>query len=412
MKSDIDNLMETNNLDAILVTGPAQHNPNMYYFTGGIHLTNGTLIKKRGKEPVLFYSPMERDEAAKTGLKTINSAEYNYTEILKEAGGDTDQATVITYKKMLEDVGITSGRLGIYGVRDVGIVFGIFTALQRLMPEIEIVGEVSTSILLEARATKDEEEVEHIRMMGQITTQVVGRTEEFLKSHKAKDGVLIKEDGQPLTVGDVKRNIDLWIVELGAENPHGTIFAIGRDAGVPHSAGTPEDHIRLGETIVFDIFIQEKGGGYHYDFTRTWCLGFAPEQAQALYDDVLAVYRQIMDQEVEANTPGKLLQARTNDLFEEQGHPTSRNTPKTQEGYVHSLGHGLGLYIHERPMMGITATEKDILSPGVVVTIEPGLYYPERGMGCRLEDTIYVQPDGTIEILADYPLDLVIPIEE
>ena len=48
----------------------------------------------------------------------------------------------------------------------------------------------------------------------------------------------------------------------------------------------------------------------------------------------------------------------------------------------------------------------------MVVTIEPGLYYPERGMGVRLEDTIYVTPDGEIEVLAQYPLDLVLPIEE
>ncbi|MBW8012103.1 MAG: aminopeptidase P family protein [Chloroflexi bacterium] len=412
MKSDLDALMETKDLDAILVTGPAQHNPDMFYFTGGIHLTQGTLIKKRGEEPVLFYSPMERDEAAKTGLKSISSAEYNFQEFLKEAGGDVSQATVLIYKKKLEDVSITSGRMGIYGMRDVGIVFGIFTALQKLLPELEIVGEVSYSMLLEARTTKDTEEVEHIRAMGQITVEVVGRTADFLKSHKAKDGVLVKEEGQALTVGEVKRKIDMWIVELGAENPHGTIFAIGRDAGVPHSVGTPEDYLRLGETIVFDIFIQEKGGGYHYDFTRTWCLGHATEQAQALYDDVLAVYRQIMDQEVKVNAPGKLLQARTNDLFEELGHPTSRTDPKTQEGYVHGLGHGLGLDVHERPALGATATDKDILRQGVVVTIEPGLYYPERGMGCRLEDTIYVQPDGKIEILADYPLDLIIPIED
>jgi len=55
--------------------------------------------------------------------------------------------------------------------------------------------------------------------------------------------------------------------------------------------------------------------------------------------------------------------------------------------------------------------KEDRLEPGSVVTIEPGLYYPERGMGVRLEDTVWVRPDGEMEILADYPLDLVLPVK-
>ena len=77
---------------------------------------------------------------------------------------------------------------------------------------------------------------------------------------------------------------------------------------------------------------------------------------------------------------------------------------------MHSLGHGLGLHVHENPTFGAGATEADRLDPGVVVTIEPGLYYPERGMGVRLEDTVYARPDGGFEVLADYSLDLVLPI--
>lgn len=74
------------------------------------------------------------------------------------------------------------------------------------------------------------------------------------------------------------------------------------------------------------------------------------------------------------------------------------------------MGHGLGLEVHERPWFGRNATPEDRLEPGVVVTIEPGLYYPERGMGVRLEDTVWVQPDGEMEILAEYPLELVLPV--
>ena len=74
--------------------------------------------------------------------------------------------------------------------------------------------------------------------------------------------------------------------------------------------------------------------------------------------------------------------------------PRSRKNPQTQQGYVHSLGHGIGLNIHERPWSGISSDEKDCLVPGAVFTVEPGLYYPDKGMGVRLENSLWVRPDG------------------
>jgi len=67
--------------------------------------------------------------------------------------------------------------------------------------------------------------------------------------------------------------------------------------------------------------------------------------------------------------------------------------------------------VHEPPTFGRGATEEDMLQRSMVVTIEPGLYYPERGLGMRIEDAVYMRPDGKPEILAPYPLDLVIPVK-
>jgi Xaa-Pro aminopeptidase len=411
MKSDINRLMQERNLDAILITGPAQHNPAMYYFTGGGHLTNADLIYPLKGEAVLYYNSMERDEAAASGLMTKNLMDYDWKELLKQASGDNNKALALRYKAMLTDLGITSGRLSVYGKGEVGATFAVLSALQADMPDLEIVGESArNSLILDAMATKEEAEIERIRQMGTITTSVVGQVADFLTSHKVKEEVLVKADGEPLTVGDVKAKINLWLAEKGVENPHGTIFAIGRDAGVPHSSGTPTDVMKLGKTIVFDIFPCEAGGGYHYDFTRTWCLGYAPDEAQALYDQVLAVYQKVM-QELKPNTPFKEYQKLTCEFYEAQGHATIKEDPSIQEGYVHSLGHGLGLHVHEAPWSGSGASEKDILAPGAVVTIEPGLYYPSKGMGCRLEDTVAVRPDGSFEILAEFPLDLVLPLK-
>ena len=96
---------------------------------------------------------------------------------------------------------------------------------------------------------------------------------------------MVKPNGDPLTIRDVKQRINLWLSERGAENPEDTIFAIGRDAGVPHSSGNPMTSLRLGQTIVFDIYPCEAGGGYFYDFTRTWCLGYAPDEVHCIIRD-------------------------------------------------------------------------------------------------------------------------------
>lgn len=410
MKNDIDFLMEQHGVDVMLVTGAAQHNADMYYFSGSGHVTAAELIKKRGEAPVLFHNPMERDEAAKSGLQTKSLGSYNLKQLMDDAGGNLAKAFAARYKTILTELGITSGRLAVYGQTALGPAYATLSELQKMMPELTIIGESGDTVLLKARATKDEEEIERIRRMGQITTAVVGQVAEYLSSHRAKDGLLVKADGEPLTIGQVKRQIDLWLIERGAENPKGAIFAIGRDAGVPHSSGNAGDFLRLGETIVFDIFPCEAGGGYFYDFTRTWCLGFAPEPVQALYADVYSVYNEVMS-ELKANTACYSYQKRTCELFEARGHKTVESNPGTLEGYVHSLGHGLGLDIHESPWFGSTAPKDSTLKPGVVVTIEPGLYYPERGMGCRLEDTVWVRPDGEMEVLADYPLDLVLPVK-
>ena len=412
MKSDFDNLMGTRQLDAILVLGNASHNPPMVYLMGGGHVTGAALVKKRGSLPVVYCNDMEREEAAKAGFEVIPYSTHNFDSLLKEAGGDPALASALRFKHIFTDQDV-HGRVGIYGNTDVSSAFAMASHLKNLMPGLELVGEVrDDSLFLVSMETKDAVEVDRIRKVGKITTTVVGRVEDYLTSREVrKDEVLLKEDGNPLTVADIKSRIDLWLAELGAENPEGTIFAIGRDAGIPHSSGTPTDLLRLGQTIVFDIYPCEAGGGYFYDFTRTWCLGYASPEAQQLYNQVKAVFDKIQVN-LDLNAPFKDYHRLVCEEFEKNGHKTPLNTPAPIEGYVHSLGHGVGLNIHERPWSGLTAAEDNILKPGVVITCEPGLYYPDKGMGVRIEDTLWVKPDGTTEILAEYPYDLILKMKK
>lgn len=411
MKSDLDILMKQREIDALLIIGAAQHNPAMVYFAGSAHVSEAVLIKQRGKEAVLYHYPMEREEAAKSGLPLVSMSKYPLAELIKKAGGDHLEAMAIRLKTMLEELNLTRGCVALYGKDEVGPFYSVIKRLQELMPELQFMGFTRDEILLNAMMTKDPNEIEHIRAMGKITTSVVAKTADYITGHKTSKEIVVHNDGTPVTIGEVKNLINLWLAEAGAENPEGTIFAIGRDAGIPHSVGTPGDVLRLGQTIVYDIYPCQAGGGYFYDFTRTWALGYATDEAQQLYDQVLQVYNTIYA-ELKVNSPFSKYQERTCELFERMGHPTIKTNPATEKGYVHSLGHGIGLRVHEKPWAAtINPSPTDILAPGSVITIEPGLCYPERGMGVRIEDSIYVAPTGQFEILADYPKDLVLPMK-
>lgn len=410
MKQQIDYLMQQNKVDALWISGRGQHNAAMVYFTGIAHLTDADLFIIPGKTPTLCHGSMERDEAAKSGFNLVCYANYDINALIKEAKGDLGLALALRYKQILEDIGLVRGKVLLYGLRDVGPFIAVLQQLQKLMPELEFTGDVNETILLEARATKDEHELERIRGMAKVTTRVVGNTLDLLTAHKVQGVTLVKADGSPLTIRDVKTQIDLWLTSYGAENPEDTIFAIGRDAGVPHSSGTPDDPIRLGQTIVYDIFPCEKGGGYFYDFTRTWSLGYATDEVHQVFEQVLRTYNQLVS-ELRVGINPFLLQQRACELLEAYGHETVRTNPRLSSGYVHSLGHGVGLNVHEKPWSSRPMDDSNVLQPGSVFTLEPGLYYPEKGFGIRLEDTYFISQEGEFARFADFPMDLVIPMK-
>lgn len=409
MKKDIKAIMQKEKLDAMWITGPMHNNPDMVYFTGTCNVGNADLFIFLEKQPLLFHSDMEREEAAKSGFQSISlDQNYPFEKYLKQSQGDILSAQTERYIDILKGMKLTSEKIGLFGRINIGMGYALIDSLKSKLPNIHFEGYLKDSPLEQVRKTKDSEEVERIRRIAKTTVEVVDQTAKFLCSCKTEDNI-IYHDGRPVTIGQIKNRINLWLAERGADNPEATIFSIGRDAGIPHNSGNPDDKLELGKPIIFDIFPCEKGGEYFYDFTRTWCLGFAPEDVLKLHKQVFDVHQQIIS-ELAAGKPFNYFQERTCDLFYELGHETIKSNPKTQEGYVHSIGHGLGLQVHESPFSGITSGEKDILHPGVTFTIEPGLYYPSKNIGVRIEDTIYLHENGVFEIFADYPYDLVIPV--
>jgi Xaa-Pro aminopeptidase len=199
------------------------------------------------------------------------------------------------------------------------------------------------------------------------------------------------ERGRSMTLGDLKRFVSQDIARLGMIEDHETILAQGRDAGVPHSRGDASAPLRPSVPLVLDIFPADKTTGYFFDFARTFCVGPVPDDLARIHADVLEACALARDA-VRPGTPAASCQALVCDFFESRGYATLRSNPKTVEGYVHGLGHGVGLEIHEKPSFSLT--QRDVIEEGDVVAIEPGLYFPDREIGVRVEDTFLVTASG------------------
>ncbi len=408
MKRDLAGLMSERDIDVAIVEGSdGTHgaNPAFAYLVNGEHLV-GTVILQRGKAAQLLYRSMERDAAAATGLELINLDRWPLHEILEEYPNPLD-ARVELYRRIFEDLKI-KGKVAFYGTGSIGGYHAFLQALKTKVPGIEIVGEYDRDIFAVARETKDAHELESLRVAGQRTCEVVEAVIKFLQAHSVKNETLIQEDGKPLTIADVKEFTRLELARWGLSSAEDFIFAIGRDAGVPHSTGNSKDPLQLGKTIVFDIFPKEPGGYFH-DLTRTFCLGYAPKEVERIFRDVMECFETVVGQ----FKAGELTQSYQHvacEFFEKRGHSTLKSNPTSQEGYVHSLGHGVGLEVHEQPYFPTFGKWETKLKEGMVFTVEPGLYYPERGFGVRIEDTYYCDESGEFHSLTPFPKDLVIEL--
>jgi len=400
--------MAERGLDAVVVIADELENPIFRYVTKGAKMLWGAYIKQRAAAPVLLHHALERDEAMRTGYETICLDRWNILEILKQIP-DRMEATVEQYRRIFSELGIR-GRVGFYGSADSGYAFTFLNRLQAVVPGLEIVGEhPDTGLFTAARMTKEPDEIEHIRRAARGTIETVTETVAFLRGHAVRDSHLVKPDGEPLTIGEVKRFIRQTLLKHGLVEPDVTIFSIGRDAGVGHNSGEDTAHVELGKSIVYDIFPRDVTSGYYFDMTRTFCLGWAPPEVEQAHREV----SDCLDAILAALKPGTWFgeyQRLACEFFEARGHPTLQTDPSTQVGYNHSLGHGIGLEVHEGPYLRNTPDTKGVLEPGMVFTLEPGLYYPERGFGVRLEDVIYLDENGTFHNLTPYPRDLIIPM--
>jgi Xaa-Pro aminopeptidase len=405
MKRDIDVLLRERGLAAAVVLKGEFPNPTFRYLAGppAAHLSTGMIVLRPGLKPFLLHGGMERDAAEETGFERAEYGDFAYSKILEQ-----EQSTVRAQARLLEKVfqklDVASGKVLIGGIMDVGRGYHILNRLRELVPGIALAEDADPGLFLQARLTKDDHEIAAVREVARVCEKAFERVRQVIQGGKL-EGKKLKDAAGWVTIGRLRAEVRRVFFDAGLEEPHGNIIATGRDAGVPHNSGNDADVLVEGKSIVIDLYPAQSGGGYYFDVTRTICVGRAPAELKELH----ALVREAVDRTVETihvGAPGRSYQEKVCDLFEERGHKTIRQDERLEEGYVHGLGHGIGLEVHERPNLSGNLSNKDRIEAGALFTVEPGLYYPSRDVGIRIEDVIWVKPDGTVENLTDIPYEL------
>lgn len=235
------------------------------------------------------------------------------------------------------------------------------------------------------RPVKTDEEVAAISDASRHTEDALRMAFGILAEATVKDGLLHGSEG-PLTSEYIRKRIHVYLLERDCIAQH-TIIAGGVQGCDPHNGGSGP--LRAGEPIIFDLFPKSTKTGYYADITRTVAKGPVSDTFRRLYDTVLEG-QEIALSRVRAGVDGRDIHGEVEQLFESRGYETGAKNGRMQ-GFFHGTGHGFGLEIHEPPRISKVS---QVLVAGHVVTVEPGLYYPDLGGGVRIEDNVVVTESG------------------
>jgi Xaa-Pro aminopeptidase len=265
---------------------------------------------------------------------------------------------------------------------------GLFAELQK--SGVPITAQISGS-LFPGRECKTPTEVEAIRKGNRASAAGFRVVERVLAESRVRLGKLVHR-GRVLTSERLREMIHHACLDQGAVALH-TIASAGDQVCDNHCVG--HGPIRAGELIVVDIFPQRIADRYWGDMTRTYLKGRASDAQRRLVRTVKRAHRLAMDMIKPGVRGGKVHEA-VERFFAREGYETDRKSAQPK-GFFHALGHGVGLEIHEDPIMRAGASFR--FRKGMVVTVEPGLYY--RGLGgARIEDVLHVVPGGNEKISA------------
>ena len=359
--------------ETLLIVADSEREANMLYATG-LFVPDPFIYLNFGGRPLLVMSDLEIDRArAQAPHCRVASLSACQQKLRRDGVKSPGFARVI--RQILREKKIRRA------VVPDTFPLGLARELRKLGVKLK-----PSAAVFPRREIKSADEVRKISAA--LTMAEVGMAEgmEILRRSKiGRNRRLIYHD-LPLTSEKLRSVIDCAILQACGLAAN-TIVAGGRQACDPHERG--HGLLRANEPIIIDIFPRSQKTGYFGDITRTVVRGRANEAVKKLYDTVWHGQK-IGFEKIRANMPTADVHKAVQKFFVQQGYKTGRREGR-MEGFFHGTGHGLGLDIHEAPRLGATSAGK--LRPGHVVTVEPGLYYPEIG-GVRLEDVALVTGNG------------------
>ncbi|HJP57870.1 MAG TPA: aminopeptidase P family protein [Gemmatimonadales bacterium] len=343
--------LEAEGLDALLVT----HLPNIRYLTG---FTGTSALLLITPERTVFISDFRYESQAEQEVGASAAVEIDRASVWDRLARTVAAAGVGT-------LGLEAQSLTLHDAERVAA-----------MPRMRV--QSTSGIIERLRVIKDPDEVDAIRRAAALAAAAL---DQVLPSVRPGETELA-----------VAARLEAALRERGSEwHPFQTIVASGPRSALPH-ARTSTRTIERGDWLLLDFGAQVDG--YCADLTRTIVAGARADARQrAVYETVRAAQQRALSG-VQAGMTGREADALARDLIAARGFG---------DAFGHSLGHGLGLEVHEAPRLAATAT--DPLPAHAVVTVEPGVYLPGWG-GVRLEDDVYLSPDGPV-CLSDNRTDLI-----
>lgn len=365
--------------DAYLMTGNI-HNSDIYYVTRFLVSDEFAYLQTAKGEEILFISEMERGRAEIESRVSIikTTQDFGYMEKIREK-----KDAYIAYAACISELLLAEGAKKISVPCDFPTFYSEFLKNSgfSILP--------IKSPFKKMRSLKKQEEIEAIRYAQMAGEKAMETAIKAITEAEDREGILYREE-QVLTGAKINLIIDHTLLDFGCEAEE-LIVSCGKDTANCH--GSTDGPLRANSPIILDIFPRSKKKRYFADMTRTVIYGEPSEELKEMYKAVCAAQEKALEM-VKPGVSAADIHNVVCDVFERRGYDTYRNGSKV--GFIHSTGHGVGLDVHEFPGIGENGI---LLETGNVITIEPGLYYPENG-GIRLEDIVLVTENGCENLTA------------
>ena len=390
-------LLESKGCRALVIIAESSRDPYLAPFVGRARLHKCFLVAPlEGPVRLGYFTPMERGEAALSGLDLLTPEELDIERWSRD-GSEPWQVLANVLSRGLQLCGVAPGTVALSGLGPAGQT----EAACRQLSDEGWSFTPGGSLVERLRRAKSKDDIDSMRQAAEGSMAAFRRVAETLVGAVEMEGELWLWT-ERLKVENLKRIVAETLASYNLEQPEGSIVAPAEEGAVPHNVGTPSRALRPGESLVVDLFPRHR---LFSDCTRTFCVGEPSDALRQAHATVLEAL-QLSHRQSRAGVVAWDLQQQVCDYFQGLGHPTPLSHPGTLNGYVHGLGHGVGFAVHELPSFRKEAKDEDgVLLAGDVITLEPGLYEPEAGYAVRLEDMVLVEEDG-VENLTPLPYDL------